>query len=82
MQPVVMASKTPFLRSSARPLSSSFVRAGKTSGTQCDAVRCSTVRPSNSPILDPLSDDRFTGAVIDFLKGPKVEALRTDAWQD
>lgn len=42
------------------------------------SVRCSTVRPRNLSIQDLLSDDRFTGAVVDFLKDTKVRAVRTD----
>ena len=45
------------------------------------AVQCSSARPSNLAIRDLLSDNRFTGAVIDFLKSVKVEAVRSDVRQ-
>ena len=42
-------------------------------------MRCSIVRSSNLSIRDLLSDNRFTDAVVDFLKDTKVGAVKTDA---
>lgn len=42
------------------------------------AVGCSTIGPSNLSIRNLLSDDGFTGAVIDFLKSIKVGGGRSD----
>ena len=44
-------------------------------------MRCSTVKPSNLSIRDLLPNNRFTGAVVDFLKDTKVGAVKTDVWQ-